>query len=137
MDRYIECLCGEMDYVAGAYRGKALDSVYIGGGTPTTLSAERLERLLSHLEKTFDLSKLLEFTVEAGRADSITKEKLKVIKSHGVSRISINPQTMKEETLKILQVFHPVLKNPLPKLRRPFYRQGMNGQGIGVQLFYF
>ena len=108
VDRYIECLCGEMDYVAGAYRGKALDSVYIGGGTPTTLSAERLERLLSHLEKTFDLSKLLEFTVEAGRADSITKEKLKVIKSHGVSRISINPQTMKEETLKLIGRRHTV-----------------------------
>lgn len=108
VDRYIQCLCREMDYVAEAYRGKVLDSVYIGGGTPTTLSAERLERLLSHLEKTFDLSKLLEFTVEAGRADSITKEKLKVIKSHGVSRISINPQTMKEETLKLIGRRHTV-----------------------------
>ena len=108
VDRYIECLCREMDFVAEAYRGKALDSVYIGGGTPTTLSAERLERLLSHLEKTFDLSKLLEFTVEAGRADSITREKLKVIKNHGVSRISINPQTMKEETLKLIGRRHTV-----------------------------
>lgn len=108
VDRYIECLCQEMDYVAKAYRGKVLDSVYIGGGTPTTLSAERLEKLLSHLERTFDLTALLEFTVEAGRADSITREKLAVLKSHGVTRISINPQTMKEETLKLIGRRHTV-----------------------------
>lgn len=108
VDQYIECLCKEMDHVAEAYRGKPLDSVYIGGGTPTTLSAERLERLLSHLERTFDLSGVLEFTVEAGRADSITKDKLAVLKSHKVSRISINPQTMKEETLRLIGRRHTV-----------------------------
>lgn len=108
VDRYIECLCKEMDYVSEIYRGKTVDSVYIGGGTPTTLSAERLERMLSHLEKNFDLSKLLEFTVEAGRADSITRDKLAVLKNHGISRISINPQTMKEETLKLIGRRHTV-----------------------------
>lgn len=102
VDRYIECLCREMDHVAEAYRGKTLDSIYIGGGTPTTLSPSCLDRLLSHLDKTFDLSEILEFTVEAGRADSITREKLSVLKDHEVSRISINPQTMKEETLKLI-----------------------------------
>lgn len=102
VEEYIECLCREMDHVAEAYRGKALDSVYIGGGTPTTLSPAYLERLLSHLEETFDLSGALEFTVEAGRADSITREKLSVLKEHKASRISINPQTMKEETLKLI-----------------------------------
>lgn len=101
-DLYIECLCREMEYVAKAYRGKILDSIYIGGGTPTTLLPKQLKRLLSHLGKTFDLSKLLEFTVEAGRADSITEEKLSVLRDFGVTRISINPQTMKEETLKLI-----------------------------------
>lgn len=108
VERYIECLCKEMDYVAGVYKGKPLDSVYIGGGTPTTLSADNLQRLLSHLEDAFDLSGLLEFTVEAGRADSITREKLAVLKKHGVSRISINPQTMKEETLRLIGRRHTV-----------------------------
>lgn len=102
VDTYIDCLCREMDYVAKVYKGKAPDSVYIGGGTPTTLSPERLDRLLSRLEEAFDLSGLLEFTVEAGRADSIEGEKLSVLREHGVSRISINPQTMKDETLKLI-----------------------------------
>lgn len=102
VETYIDCLCREMDYVADAYKGKPLDSVYIGGGTPTTLLPGQLERLISHLEKRFDLSKLLEFTVEAGRADSITGEKLDVLKRHGVSRISVNPQTMKDETLRLI-----------------------------------
>ena len=102
VEEYIDCLCREMDYVADAYKEKPLDSVYIGGGTPTTLLPGQLERLISHLEKRFDLSKLLEFTVEAGRADSITGEKLEVLKRHGVSRISVNPQTMKDETLRLI-----------------------------------
>lgn len=102
VEAYIDCLCREMDYVADAYKGKALDSVYIGGGTPTTLLPGQLERLLSHLEKRFELSGLLEFSVEAGRADSITEDKLEVLKRHGVSRISVNPQTMKDETLRLI-----------------------------------
>lgn len=102
VETYIDCLCREMDYVAETYKERPLDSVYIGGGTPTTLLPGQLDRLLSHLEKRFDMSDLLEFTVEAGRADSITADKLAVLKKHGVSRISVNPQTMKDETLQLI-----------------------------------
>ena len=79
-----------------------VESVYIGGGTPTTLTAEQLDLLLKKIEKCFDLSKTAEFTVEAGRPDTITKEKLDVLSAHKIQRISINPQTMKDETLKII-----------------------------------
>lgn len=108
MDEYLDCLIKEIDYVAEAFRDKVLDTIYIGGGTPTSLSAERLERLLSKLESTFDVTALKEFTVEAGRADSITREKLEVIKKHHVTRISVNPQTMKDETLKLIGRQHNV-----------------------------
>ena len=102
MDEYLDCLCREIDYVREAFVGKAPETLYIGGGTPTSLSPERLERLLHKLEETFPIKGLKEFTVEAGRADSITREKLQVIKRHHVTRISVNPQTMKEETLRII-----------------------------------
>ena len=75
-------------------------TVYVGGGTPTTLTAEELDRLLSLIEETYDLSAALEYTVEAGRPDSITSEKLAVMLSHGVTRISVNPQTMNDVTLE-------------------------------------
>lgn len=102
MDEYLDCLMKEIDYVREAFGGKAPETLYIGGGTPTSLSPEQLERLLHKLEETFPLEDLKEFTVEAGRADSITSKKLKVIKRHHVTRISVNPQTMKEETLRII-----------------------------------
>lgn len=108
VEEYIDCVIKEMNYVAKAYRDKKLDSVYIGGGTPTTLMPCQLDRLLSQLEETFDLSGLSEFTVEAGRADSITREKLEVLKKHGVSRISVNPQTMKADTLALIGRHHTV-----------------------------
>ena len=85
-----------------------MDSVYIGGGTPTTLEAEQLDRLITALKEKFDFSTVKEFTVEAGRADSITREKLEVLKKHQVDRISINPQTMKQETLQIIGRRHTV-----------------------------
>lgn len=105
---YLEALEMEMKYVAKAYQDKILDTVYIGGGTPTTLEPEELETLLTAVEKHFDLSGLHEYTVEAGRADSITREKLRVLKKHGVTRISVNPQTMKAETLKLIGRQHTV-----------------------------
>ncbi len=105
---YLEALEKEMAFVAEAFRDKILDTVYIGGGTPTTLEPEELDRLLTALKTHFDLSRLQEFTVEAGRADSITREKLKVLKRHGITRISVNPQTMKEETLKLIGRQHSV-----------------------------
>ncbi len=102
VDRYIDCLIREMEYVSERFQNKILDSVYIGGGTPTTLEPEQLDRLITHLKQLFDFSTVKEFTVEAGRADSITEEKLEVLYRHGVSRISVNPQTMKQETLDII-----------------------------------
>ena len=76
------------------------ESIYIGGGTPTTLTADQLNELLSHVTKAFDLTNLREFTVEAGRPDTITAEKLDVIKKSGAQRISINPQSMNVPTLE-------------------------------------
>ena len=105
---YLTALEKEMDAVAQMYRDKILDTVYIGGGTPTSLSVEELDRLLAKLKGTFDFSTVQEFTVEAGRADSITEEKLKVLHRHGVTRISVNPQTMKQETLKLIGRQHTV-----------------------------
>ena len=102
VDSYVDCLIQEMKFVAWEFRGKILDSVYIGGGTPTTLEPEQMDRLITALKELFDFKDVKEFTVEAGRADSITEEKLRVLYRHGVSRISVNPQTMKQETLDII-----------------------------------
>lgn len=102
VEAYLLALCKEMDYVATTYAKKKLTTIYIGGGTPTSLSALELEFLLTKIEEKFDLSYVKEYTVEAGRPDSITKEKLEVLSSHPVTRISINPQTMNDETLKII-----------------------------------
>ncbi|MCM1190836.1 MAG: coproporphyrinogen dehydrogenase HemZ [Butyrivibrio sp.] len=102
VDGYLDCLLKEAGDAAEQLQGKILDSVYIGGGTPTTLEPEQLDRLLSGLKGLFDFGRVQEFTVEAGRADSITEEKLKTLYRHGVTRISVNPQTMKQETLELI-----------------------------------
>ena len=99
---YLTAMEQEMDYVSEAYKDKILDTVYIGGGTPTTLEPNELRRLLTSLKNKFDFSRVQEFTVEAGRADSITEEKLQVLKEFGVTRISVNPQTMHDKTLKLI-----------------------------------
>lgn len=82
--------------------GLRLESVYFGGGTPTTLSAEQLETLLSAVRKAFDLSHLREYTVEAGRPDTVTPEKLQTLRAGGVTRVSINPQTFNDEILRTI-----------------------------------
>lgn len=102
VDSYLDCLIRELEAVSELCQGRILDSVYIGGGTPTTLEPEQLDRLLARLKELFDFETVKEFTVEAGRADSITEEKLRVLYRHGVTRISVNPQTMKQETLDII-----------------------------------
>jgi len=79
--------------------GLRVSTVYIGGGTPTVLSAEQLEMILKTISECTDISKLDEFTLEAGRPDTITKEKLDVAASYGVTRISVNPQTLNDEIL--------------------------------------
>lgn len=105
---YLTALEKELEAVARMYEGRILDTVYIGGGTPSSLSAEELDRLLTKLKVTFDFRTVQEFTVEAGRADSITEEKLRVLYRHGVTRISVNPQTMKQETLQLIGRHHTV-----------------------------
>ena len=108
VDQYLDALCKELDYVADRFRDKKLNTVYIGGGTPTTLEPYQLDRLLTRIQSKFDTEDLQEFTVEAGRPDSITREKLQVLLDHDIDRISINPQTMNQKTLEIIGRRHTV-----------------------------
>ena len=102
IEQYIPLLLSEIRYSAELAKelNLRLESVYIGGGTPTTLSAEQLKILLSEIEADFDMSNCAEFTVEAGRPDTVTKEKLMTLKQHAVTRISINPQTFNDSVLE-------------------------------------
>ncbi|MCD8037102.1 MAG: coproporphyrinogen dehydrogenase HemZ [Clostridiales bacterium] len=108
VDGYITALLKELRFLGEKAKGKRLDSVYIGGGTPTSLTAEQLDRLMTGMADIFDFSNILEYTVEAGRPDTITAEKLKVIKKNGADRISINPQTMNDKTLRLIGREHTV-----------------------------
>ena len=110
VDLYLEALCKEIKAVSEIMKqkGKKLDTVYIGGGTPTTLEAEQLKVLFDALMENFDCHNLAEFTIEAGRPDSITREKLRMIRNYPVTRISVNPQTMNQETLDIIGRRHTV-----------------------------
>lgn len=116
VDGYVEALIKELKFLGEKAQGKRLDSIYIGGGTPTSLSAEHLDKIMGEVSETFDLSNILEYTVEAGRPDTITAEKLKVIKKNGASRISVNPQTMNDETLRLIGRKHTV-----DDIKRVFY----------------
>ena len=102
VDEYLDALEREMEASAPLMQGKILDTLYIGGGTPTTLEPAQSRRLIGMIGQYFDLSALQEFTVEAGRPDSINAEKLQVLKECGVGRISVNPQTMRDRTLKLI-----------------------------------
>ncbi|MDO4269947.1 MAG: coproporphyrinogen dehydrogenase HemZ [Eubacteriales bacterium] len=101
IEPYLDTLCREIAQTAALVReaGKRVQSVYIGGGTPTTLDERQLARLLRALEENFDFSGLREYTVEAGRPDTITDGKLRALKAAGVGRVSINPQSMDDEVL--------------------------------------
>ena len=101
---FVEALLQDIRATAEAVRssGSRVISVYYGGGTPTTLSAAQLETVLTEMERCFDLSACREFTVEAGRPDTITAEKLEVLKAHGVTRVSVNPQTMSDHVLETI-----------------------------------
>lgn len=108
IQEYMEALYKEIRYTGKkmAEVGMYPESIYIGGGTPTTLTAEQLNKLLYEVNNSYDLSRTKEFTVEAGRPDTITLEKLQVIKKNGIKRISINPQTMKDKTLELIGRAH-------------------------------
>nr|WP_300128305.1 coproporphyrinogen dehydrogenase HemZ [uncultured Butyricicoccus sp.] len=99
---YVDALCEEVRKTGQLLRerGQKVTSVYIGGGTPTTLSAEQLARLMDVTANAMDFSGLREYTVEAGRPDTITPEKLRAIRAGGADRVSINPQTMEDAVLE-------------------------------------
>ena len=102
LEPYLEALLKEME-VTGALlekSGRRLRTIYIGGGTPSTLSTPQLERLMDAIASAFDLSRCLEFTVEGGRPDTLDEEKLRAIYQHGANRMSINPQTMVDSVLR-------------------------------------
>ena len=99
---YVEALKREIEETAALLKDHPIDTIYFGGGTPTSLSEDELSVIFDALSKSFPLSGVKEITVEAGRPDSITKEKLNVLKKCGVTRISINPQTMNDRTLKLI-----------------------------------
>lgn len=104
IEPYVEKLLLELEATAQIVSGcrLRLESVYIGGGTPTTLSAEQLHRLIRTIRRCFDMTTCREFTVEAGRPDTITEEKLRAILEGGADRISINPQTLNDSVLEVI-----------------------------------
>lgn len=101
VEPFLQALFQEIRATAAAVRALGLRpvSVYMGGGTPTTLSPEQLDRLCGLVAQEFDLSAVREYTVEAGRPDTISTDKLRVLKAHGVDRVSVNPQTMSDAVL--------------------------------------
>lgn len=101
---YVELLCKELKSIAQVAKNLSLrlETVYFGGGTPTTLNSNQLYTILKTIEENFDLSNVREYTVEAGRPDTVTEEKLLTLKSAGVSRISINPQSFNDEVLEAI-----------------------------------
>lgn len=105
---YVQALKREIWAVAGMMKNRKLDTVYMGGGTPTTLPPEYLDEVLTCIEEAFPCESLHEYTVEAGRPDSLTREKLEAVRRHPVSRISVNPQTMNDKTLEVIGRRHTV-----------------------------
>ncbi|WP_018247736.1 coproporphyrinogen dehydrogenase HemZ [Orenia marismortui] len=110
LPNFLEALDYEIREVSKVVQdlGLVVDTIYIGGGTPTVLSSTELDRVLNNLKKYLSLSQLRDFTVEAGRADTISKAKLEVLKRQGIKRISINPQTMNLKTLEVIGRKHSV-----------------------------
>lgn len=108
VEAYLGALHKEIEYVGRRMRENKMkaETFYIGGGTPTSLTAFQLDELLDKIFKNFDLQDCLEFTVEAGRPDTITEEKLKIIRKYGIRRISINPQSMNSKTLEAIGRLH-------------------------------
>ena len=102
MDPYLQALYQEIEVTGRllAESGRKVRSIYIGGGTPPTLTSEQMAKLLDTIRESFDLSRCLEFTVEGGRPDTLSEEKLRTIFEHGADRMSINPQTMEDHVLR-------------------------------------
>jgi oxygen-independent coproporphyrinogen-3 oxidase len=98
-DRYLAALEKELGFAAGYAAGRAVETIYIGGGTPSALSPEQIERLLTAAAERLPVANVREYTFEAGRPDTVTREKLTVMKRLGVTRVSVNPQTLSDATL--------------------------------------
>lgn len=107
-EAYVEALLKEIKESAALLSEKRLATIYFGGGTPTALSAEQLQRVISAVKQYFPTEQAVEWTVEAGRPDTITREKLEMLQAEGITRISINPQTMNQKTLDIIGRQHTV-----------------------------
>ena len=130
VDEYLDAMFRELDWLAAYSRGFVMKNIYIGGGTPTSLNEAQLERLLQKVEELFHPDESMEYTVEAGRPDTITREKLRLLKEYGVNRISINPQTMNDKTLRAVGRKHTV-----EDIRRVFREAREEGhQNINMDL---
>ena len=110
IDQYIDKLLDDLDETFDVIKrlGIGISTIYIGGGTPTTLSAKQLTRIFKKIKEHIDPQGLMEFTLEAGRPDTITAEKLSVAKKYGVTRVSVNPQTLNEDVLREIGRKHTV-----------------------------
>ena len=108
LPRFLDALVQEIVHVGKLLRdsGKRIRTLYIGGGTPTTLSEEQMKRLMSEIAGNFDLTGLIEYTVEGGRPDTLSLPKLQAIRALGCDRMSINPQTMNDEVLRVIGRCH-------------------------------
>lgn len=127
---YLDALFKELDFVGEIHPKKDLLTIYVGGGTPTSLTASQLDQLLWKLSSLWDLRKLKEITIESGRPDSLSREKLRVMKAYGIDRISINPQSMKQETLQRIGRKHTV-----EQVKEAFYMAREEGfQDINMDL---
>jgi oxygen-independent coproporphyrinogen III oxidase len=122
VEPYLEALFDEIGAAGRLVRDLGLNvkSFYMGGGTPTTLSAGQMDRLLTRLEESFDFGGLAELTVEAGRPDTIDGEKLRVLRAHGTTRVSINPQTMEDGVLAAIGRRHTAedIRRAMDEVRR-------------------
>ncbi|MDE5862609.1 MAG: coproporphyrinogen dehydrogenase HemZ, partial [Ruminococcus sp.] len=101
---YVQCLCKELEIISRiiSETGTEIDTIYFGGGTPSDIPAEDIRTIMECVRKNFDLNKIREYSFEAGRPDTITAEKLHIIKEYGADRISINPQTLNNDVLKVI-----------------------------------
>ena len=124
---FLDQLLREIEYTGKLLKNSPyrIRTIYIGGGTPTTLSAEQMAVLMEAISTNFDLSRLIEYTVEGGRPDTLSYEKLDVIRKHGCDRMSINPQTMSDEVLKAIGRKHSAAE--LVAAYRDAVRAGFTG----------
>lgn len=130
VEDYLKALCLEIKYLGKIAKRYEIETIYIGGGTPTSFQEKQIEKLLCVIQDNFSMQHLKEYTMEAGRPDTITEEKLKIMKKYGIDRISINPQTMNQRTLDLVGRKHTV-----EEIRSVFYlARAIGYQNINMDL---